>query len=304
MNEIRDGFLVTEGRKRLWEVELELIDFVDKVCVKNKLNYFLIGGAAIGAVRHGGFIPWDDDMDIGLLRADFEKFVQIFKAMEHPNYIMEYGYKGDETTGTFLRIRDKRTTAIIRQQYHANKEHGVFIELYPFDGVPSDEKKRNKQISSSARLKAELDYRFDKRSLGKRGKLLHRYYSLFSTKKIWNKWQTVCTRYNGQKTGMVDTPALPGYAKQRIHLYHIEDVQESEYVDYDGHKVRVAKGNDRCLKIHFGDYMKLPPVEERGMKHSVIVFYDAFTPWQEYMEKKKDVVDRFFDGEYKLSNIW
>ncbi len=304
MSEIRDGFLVTEGRKKLWEVELQILDCVEEICSENGLNYFLIGGAAIGAVRHGGFIPWDDDMDIGMLREDFEKFQQCFRSKEHPHFIMEYGCHGKSTSATFMRIRDVRTTGIIRQQLDAPKEHGVFIEIYPFDGASESVIDRNKQLKKSGLYRAELDYRFDRRPLGKKGMLRHLLYMFIPTSDLWKKWVDLCSMYNKVNSGMVDTPALPGYAQQGIHLYHLEDVSSSVYVEYEGHRVRIAKGNDRCLRIHFGDYMELPPVEERGMKHSVIVFYDAYTPWREYMENKQSIVESFFEGNYKLSNIW
>lgn len=305
MNEIKDGFVITPGRRKLWEVELTLIDFVEDICTRYKLNYFLIGGAAIGAVRHGGFIPWDDDMDIGMLRSDFEKFVSLAKNLVPNNVVIEYGLAPPNLSSTFLRIRRTDTTAIIANQLNIEREHGVFIEIYPFDMVPSNESIRKKTIKKSAWLKAELDFRLENRQLHTNAAIRHFIFQFISTQRLWDMWMSTCTRFNQDTTNkMVDTLALPGYANQGIHLYHLDDVASSVYVNYEGHKVRIAKGNDRCLKIHFGNYMELPPIEERGMKHSTVVFYDAFVPWQAYMNNNTNIVEKFFSGNYLLSNIW
>ncbi len=305
MPEVIDGFLVTEGRKKLWEKELDMIDLVEMICKENDLNYFLIGGAAIGAVRHQGFIPWDDDMDIGMLREDYDKFINLFNKYNHPNCVMEYGIGKAKNNGVFLRIRDINSTAIIKNQFGGkNKEHGVFIEIYPFDNAIADGRKRKKQLNQSRRLRRELMHRIDGSPIGKRGFIPHFLYFFFSTAYLWEKWDKVCRKYNDEETEKVDTIAMPGYAMKGIHLYAKKDVIKSTYVKYNDRQVRIAIGNDNCLKTHFGDYMKLPPVEERGMKHGSTVFYDAYTPWKEYLSEKREIVERFFDGEYQLSNIW
>lgn len=75
--DIRCGFVVDQKRQQLWKVELELFEDFKRICKKYDLSYFLIGGAAIGAVRHKGFIPWDDDLDIGMPRSDFDKLIKV-----------------------------------------------------------------------------------------------------------------------------------------------------------------------------------------------------------------------------------
>lgn len=89
--EIRDGYQVSVTRKKVWLCELEMATWFCNVCEKYGLNYFLIGGSAIGAVRHNGFIPWDDDLDIGMLRSDFDKFRKVSIRELPSNYKIEYG---------------------------------------------------------------------------------------------------------------------------------------------------------------------------------------------------------------------
>ena len=74
-DEVIDGYKVSANRKKLWVTELDLLSFLEEVCIRENINYYLLFGSAIGAVRHKGFIPWDDDIDLGMLREDFEKFL-------------------------------------------------------------------------------------------------------------------------------------------------------------------------------------------------------------------------------------
>ena len=115
--DIRCGFVVDENRRQLWNIELRLFDTFKKVCEKYNLSYFLIGGAAIGAVRHKGFIPWDDDLDIGMPRSDFDKLIQV-KDELGKEIFLEYGLDDSCTEFYhFCRIRDKNSTGYIREQY-------------------------------------------------------------------------------------------------------------------------------------------------------------------------------------------
>ena len=131
------GFYVDKDRIKLWQIELNLLDGFKEICKENDLSYFLIGGSAIGAVRHKGFIPWDDDMDIGMLRPDFERFIATCKEKLGRDMYLEYGLDSENKEFySFCRLRDRNSTAVIRSQYKRKGVHGVFIEIYPFDKVP------------------------------------------------------------------------------------------------------------------------------------------------------------------------
>jgi len=302
MGEIRDGFEVTDARKKLWKIELDLLDIIETICEVNGLNYFLIGGAAIGAARHKGFIPWDDDIDIGMLRPDFEKLVSIIQSKQMDGYTVQYGIAEGFEKGTFLRVRDLNSTAIIRSQMNIKDwSHGVFIEIYPFDKVPQAKLLRKTQKILSSVYKSELDHRIEGIPFGRKSRLLHILMKNISTEKIWRHWNNICQRYNDTDAEYVDTPALPCYVKAGIYLYPVKDVKSSVKVQYEDRMVRVATGNDRCLQIHFGDYMKLPPVEQRGTRHNSIVFYDPEKSFGEYMDMV--IPKRYFNGEHNLSPI-
>lgn len=171
-DEIRDGFLVTAHRKRLWNIELNLIAEFDRICKKHNLRWFAICGTLLGAVRHKGFIPWDDDIDLGMLRPDYEKLKAIIKS-EVPEYCFVdawHDYKLEEEDPNILqdksclqvvkreqrqggsiwwpfwpimKIKDSRT-AFIQYLDRPHVHQGMWIDIFPIDPVPPFSNIQNK----------------------------------------------------------------------------------------------------------------------------------------------------------------
>ena len=266
--EIRDGYQVSVTRKKVWLCELEMATWFCNVCEKYGLNYFLIGGSAIGAVRHNGFIPWDDDLDIGMLRSDFDKFRKVSIRELPSNYKIEYGVLKNNVFSSLLRIRNNDTTGIIVDEYEQNAPGGgIFIELYPFDNVPTGIKRKVQLAKSSM---------------------------LFLALNNWNRKEN----FSGIKTEYVDTVALPSYAKQGIHFYKKTDVQQTVSHSYEFTDLNIPKGNDTCLRQQYGDYMELPPLEKRGTHHDFIVFYDPDRSYLEY--KDSEILKKYFNGDISV----
>ena len=171
-DEIRDGFLVTAHRKRLWNIQLNLIVEFDRICKKHNLHWFAYSGTLLGAVRHKGFIPWDDDVDISMLRPDYEKFKSVVKAEIPEHYFVDgwHDYKLEEEEPNILqdktclqvvkreqwqggsiwwpfwpmiKLKDSRTTFI---QYldRPHVHQGIWIDIFPFDPVPPFSNIQNK----------------------------------------------------------------------------------------------------------------------------------------------------------------
>ncbi len=139
--EIRCGFRVTEKRKKIWAVELELLEKFDEVCRKHGLSWYAYFGTLLGAVRHQGFIPWDDDIDVIMFRDDYEKFQLIAPEEFREPYFFQNSYT-DQIIWPISKLRDSRTTAVERQYADrgAAFHQGIFIDIFPFDSVydPSD----------------------------------------------------------------------------------------------------------------------------------------------------------------------
>lgn len=134
--EIRSGFLVTEKRKKVWAAELQMLEKLDEICQKHHLSYYAFYGTLLGAVRHQGFIPWDDDIDVVMFRDDYEKFQIIAPEEFAEPYFFQNTYT-DQVLWPLSKIRDSRTTAVEPQFRHlgASFHQGIFIDIFPLDSV-------------------------------------------------------------------------------------------------------------------------------------------------------------------------
>ncbi len=134
--EERSGFLVTEKRKKVWAAGLRMLELFDTVCRKYDLKYFVYYGTLLGAVRHQGFVPWDDDIDVVMLREDYEKFQAVAPAEIQEPYFFQNSYT-DRLLWPFSKIRDSRTTAIEPKFAKVEGFHqGIFMDIFPLDSVP------------------------------------------------------------------------------------------------------------------------------------------------------------------------
>lgn len=293
--EIRDGYQVSVTRKKVWLCELEMVTWFCNVCKMYNLKYFLIGGSAIGAVRHNGFIPWDDDLDIGMLRRDFDRFRNVAINELPENYKIEYGVLKDNIFSYLLRIRNNDTTGIIVDEYKQNASGGgIFVELYPFDNVPTGVR-RKVQLAKSSMFFLALNNWNREDDFGGIRRLVINGLKRLPIETVWKMYEANNKKYMNSKVEYVDTVALPPYAKQGIHFYKKQDVQQTVPHKFEFIELDIPKGNDRCLRQQYGDYMELPPIEKRGTHHDFIVYYDPDKPYREYRNSK--VLKKYFSGD-------
>lgn len=135
--EIRCDYVVTKEMKKIWAAEMNILEELDKICRKHHLRYFAAYGTLLGAVRHQGFIPWDDDIDVHMFRDDYQKLKKIAAEEICEPFFFQDPYT-DSVLCTFSKIRDCRTTAI--EHFHAPKNfnQGIFIDIFPLDDAPDD----------------------------------------------------------------------------------------------------------------------------------------------------------------------
>ncbi len=122
--------------RKLQSVQMEILNVIDRICKKNNLHYSLYAGTLLGAARHGGFIPWDDDLDICMSREDYDTFICLWDKEEHDGYLLQNKETNLGFTQSFTKIRKEHTT-FLQYDWEVNKYHtGIFVDVFPVDRIP------------------------------------------------------------------------------------------------------------------------------------------------------------------------
>ena len=290
MEEVRNEFLVDSNRKKLWKIELDIFQEFDRICKKYSLNYFVLGGALIGAIRHKGFIPWDDDLDIGMMREDMIRFLKVAPRELAGKYYIHDGISDPDYYAPIVRIRDNNSTGICKIDLNRKSNNGIFIEIYPFDHVIDSKIKYNVQKFEIKCIHhiLYLDCYGVKKNIKSTVScnLSSLIVSLIGKKRLFDKMNKIAARYNTIQTEYVDE-IVTGYNCR----YKYTDLVETIETDFEYTKVRIPKGYDSCLKITYGDYMKLPPVDKRN-HHSDVIYYNPDLPYSD--KKATKMAENYF----------
>ena len=139
-------FFVDIKRKKLWVVQLDMLLEFDSICKKHRLCYYLCGGTLLGAIRHKGFIPWDDDLDVAMPRSDYNKLLQLSKEFKPP-YFLQTPYTDPYYAFSHTRLRNMNTTEISTMFAFQPICHGIYMDIHPIDNWIKDDEASYKQIN-------------------------------------------------------------------------------------------------------------------------------------------------------------
>ncbi len=277
---------IQEQIKQVWEAEQEILDVIDDVCRRHGLRYTLAYGTLIGAVRHGGFIPWDDDIDIMMPREDYEKLLFVWQKDAPSNYILQNIRTNPDYTNTFSKIRKDHTT-FLQDEEEAEKSYhkGIFVDIFPADRVAGGNFSRKLQGFACA---VYLLYTrgYTSGSGGFKG-LLERF--LLRLPKgmrasLRKKCQKRIRKYNGNNDLLWFAPSTMGSSKIFYSSALFDKMKEIEFC---GKKYSCVEDHHGFLTGEYGDYMQLPPESERVWKHHpIIIDFDHNYEELERDEKK------------------
>lgn len=256
---------------------LNMLVDIDQICRENKIQYSLACGTALGAVRHHGFIPWDDDMDIMFLRSDYERFLEIA-----PPLLKKKGYTLQKDFSKtwpmpFSKVRKDNTTFIENYEPKIKMHQGIFIDLFPIDNLSDN--------PFFAFCQWEFFHLLVAQGLHKRGyktdslkkKILMLLSPIFPQKLLKNIVMLP------KKINTKRVHSFFGSAVIRKHNYFSRDLfSEFIPVSFEGFELSLIKGYDTYLKTLYNNYMELPPLEKRQSRIHAKVF-DLEKSYLEYM---------------------
>ena len=167
-DEERCGFKISSDMKKVWAVELDLLSEFQRICKKHGLVYYADGGTMLGAVRHNGFIPWDDDIDLMMMRDQYEELIAIAPHEFKYPYFFQTEYTDPSSLRGHAQLRNSQTTGILRSETKGihSFNQGIFIDIFPLDAVPDNEElfeekiKKREYYLQKARQLANFTDRF------------------------------------------------------------------------------------------------------------------------------------------------
>ena len=263
-----------EDRRKVQLLELEIFDELCRICEKYNIIYMVSYGSLIGAIRHNGYIPWDDDLDLCMMREDYDKCKEVCKKELDKRFFYQSHDTDEEYYYLFDKIRLNNT--IFKESFVSkyNINHGVYIDIFPIDYIPENKIKRFLQYYSFHFFRTGVMAKY--LMLGARsGKkkvifsALRVLYSAFSLDYLYRMSQKIATMYDNTKHKKA---ANFFSASRKKDTFDSEVFLNLEKHLFEGREVWIPSQYDYYLKRFYGDYMKLPPEEQRNTRHSVVEF--------------------------------
>ena len=298
--ETRSGFLVTTKRKKVWLRELEIMQQFINICEKHNLRYILADGSLLGAVRHQGFIPWDDDMDVGMPRKDYEEFLKIAKdELEYPFLLDDFETNKEMASG-FARIRNNETTAFRRDvsTYKFPNQAGIFIDIFPYDNIPDNKFKRKlhqkrvyilkRLVNNSPLYGHDLPMSFPRKCFLMMDTILCKF---IKPEKIYNHFQRVCQKYNN-KDCKLSVYAVFDY-KERFYVEN-KSFDDCQMAKFEFLNARIPSNYDVILTREYGDYHKFVI----GTQTHDVAYFDTEVGFKNFEKDYLKFINDFNDGEF------
>ena len=281
--EVRWNYTVTPKAKEVWAVELDLLSEFDRVCRKYRLKYCAGAGTMLGAVRHGGFIPWDDDLDLYMLRQDFDELLTLANEFSEP-YFLQTTINEKNLIRTFVRLRNTQTTGTTVREENMDICKGIFIDIFPLDGITDNRVADKYQYCINTFQKNVAGCFNYTHSLNSdhsfKGKVKYLCYTIianvFAHNKIklyramnnnLKKYSSARTLLWGNRTIVFKCP------KSRRPLQDYEDLI---YMPFEMLQIPVPRNYDSMLRQQYGDYMKIPE-NKKGSVHGALIVSTDYT---------------------------
>lgn len=274
-NLMRDSIPDDYGIQKLQNVILNIMLHIDSICTKYNIQYYIIGGTALGAIRHGGFIPWDDDLDIAMKRNDYNMFVKICrKELDKQLFYFQEGEVDWPLYFSKIRLKGTFFEEIEENKSILKENRGIFVDIFPLDNVSN-----NKFISIWQYIcgKSLVAYSLNERgysraSILKKSLMFMTFPLKIGRVRFFLKEQV--EKYKSVEKDFIGSFYLVSRFKNTILPKNIWGVPKR--VQFEKISLMAPADLDGFLKFHFGDFMKLPPQESRKGDHLISVDFGKY----------------------------
>lgn len=274
-NLMRDSSEDKYGILKLQNIILNIMQHIDEICLKHNIEYYIIGGTALGAIRHGGFIPWDDDLDIAMDRANYNKFLKVCrKELDKDVYYFQEGEVDWPLYFSKVRLRGTYFEEVEEDKSILKENRGIYVDIFPLDNVSN-----NKIISIWQYFcgKALVSYSLNKR--GYKNASIFKKSIMFLTFPLKVKIIRSFFKEQVEKYKNIETDYLGGFYlisrfKNTITLKKIWGVPKR--VQFEKTSLLAPSDLNGFLEFYFGDFMILPPKENRKGHHLISVDFGKY----------------------------
>lgn len=280
-------------------VELDILKRTVDVCEKLGISYLLDSGTLLGAVRHKGFIPWDDDIDISMPRADYERFLTEGQALLGTQYMIQSCRNDKRYKLPFAKVRNVNSTLYEKDVDLRIKSHGVYIDIFPIDSMPADARRQKKYVRKTKLLSA-LIYTDSLKSIGKSSSLKNKFIKLFllplhkilGVNRLCKKFDRHIKKYSALPDTAATYMTLT-FEAQKIKWdkpFSTQMYLDKSKVEFEGGAYFAPQDTDAYLSCFYGDYMTPPPADKLKSVHAYLLFVpDRALPPEE--------IKKFLGGE-------
>lgn len=259
---------------------LEVIAYIDKVCKENEIEYYLSCGSALGAMRHKGFIPWDDDLDVMMSMDNYIKFQKAFASLPKDKYVFQSQTTDKNYYMLFGKVRDITTTFVDEGCVDKDIISGVYIDIFPLVGVPRQGwKKKIQKFHRALAMSTYVNIINNKTA----NRIFHFLVSVFGKERVHKFGYRGCIKYPFSECDEVCS-IFDGDGYE-CNIFKKSFLGKPTYVDFEDTKLPIPENADAYLTYIYGDYMKIPKKEDQ--KTHDIVFMDLNNPYTMYFKDGK-----------------
>ena len=279
--ETRRGYVISPEMKKVWAVQMKLIAKLFEVCEKYNLRVWAEGGTLLGTIREKGYIPWDDDIDMAMLRPDYDKLQEVAEKEFTKPYFVQTGYT-DKYANGMMKIRIDGTTAILDKKIYSYSHHGIFIDIFPYDAVPDDRAELEKMmVKAKSIIRPLKSYYFGSYSPFHPHKLLRTLKGAYLVKtkggkELYQEYEDLFRKYKIEDNKELSCHAWRYDFKHYLRNKHCYD--STLWMPFEDIMMPVPSGYHEILTTQYGDYMK--PVKAPTF-HGGFQVLDAEKPFEE-----------------------